>query len=108
MWWWSWTGSIAFTIQATTLTISPSIAIKESAVDEYGNKTFENSTGFFSWDKVDVGDYTFNIVAKIYTWDDNLDYVYRDTTLTRTITVTKDGYHALTGYAGFDDYTLTE
>ncbi len=101
------TGYISFDIEGTSLTISPSISTIESAANEHGNKTFENSNGF-NWDKVDVGDYTFNIVAKIYTIDDNADYVYRDTTLTKTITITKDDHHVLVGSAIYNDYSLHE
>ena len=68
-------GSIAFTIEATTLAISPSISTIESSANDDGNKTFENSNGFLGWDKVDVGEYTFSIVARIYTYDDNFNNV---------------------------------
>ena len=101
------TGYINFNIDGSSLTITPSITKIESAADDDGNKTFENADGFYSPSTIDVGSYTFEVTANIY------DYlvdptVYRDTTMTLSVTVIKDGSVAVYGLCMFGECSLEE
>ena len=101
------TGYINFNIDGSSLTITPSIAMIESAADEYGNKTFENADGYTSPAEVDVGTYTFELTAKQYNWLDD-PIVTRDTTMTLSVTVIKDGGHAIFGSCVLGECSLEE
>ena len=101
------TGYINFNIDGSSLTITPSIAMIESAADEYGNKTFENADGYTSPAEVNVGTYTFELTSKQYNWLDD-PIVTRDTTMTLYVTVIKDGGHAIFGSCLLGECSLEE
>ena len=99
------TGFISFSIDGTSLTITPSITKIESSADEHGNKTFENADGYYTPSIIDVGSYTFEVTAKTYDfWEDTL--VYIDTTMTLTVEVIKDGSVAVLGLCLFGTCSL--
>ena len=101
------TGFISFSIDGTSLTITPSITKIESSADEDGNKTFENADGYYSPSTIDVGSYTFEVIAKTYNWLED-PIVYQDTTMTLIVEVIKDGSVAIYGLCLLGECSLEE
>ena len=96
---------ISYRIEATSLTIEPSLSKKSTATtpDVTGNTVFENEEGYYGTDSTEAGEYTFTITARCCYGDP--DSLIRDTTVTKTLTMEEGGSYGILASPHVDDYS---